>query len=141
MSEQKNQKTDGAVKEDKADSRSTITSVQVEITKDAMMKPVLRVYEHEIALLEEIHGPDNVLVREDTAREEKVEITAEEEFTRLETRYGRSGQAALQKVYGNPQALGRAAGLSAARSGRTRIGKRNASADTVQSSQRGAGAD
>lgn len=120
---------------------TTVSTVQVEITKDPMMKPVLRVYEHEIALLEEIHGPDNVHVREETIRDGEIRATADQEYSRLETRYGRAGQAALQKVYGSPDELARASGLSMTAQRRRRLGSRNASAETAQSSQRGAGVD
>ena len=107
----------------------------VDIVKDPMMKPVMRVFEHEIAILEEIHGADNVVVREDTARDLPIVPTAEEEYSRLETRYGRNGIAALRKVYPGVEDLARASGLST--SGGRRRSRTGRAKDTVQSKQRG----
>lgn len=118
--------------------KKTMTSYQVEITKDPMMKPVLRVFEHEIMILEQLHGPDNVEVREDSARQDEFDATAEEEYSRLETRFGRSGQEALRRVYGSPASLAEATGLTMG-PGRRRLGARNAATETIQSRQRGSG--
>lgn len=116
--------------------KTKMTSVIVDITKDPMMKPSLRVFEHEIPILEVLHGPDNVNVREDTAREDEFEGTAESEYSRLETRFGRAGQAALRHVYPSPRDLASEAGIKAP-AGRKRVGSRNASKDVNQSRQRG----
>ena len=113
-----------------------LRSFRVKIVKDAVMSIDVRVPEHEIAILETLHGVDNVEVDEETGKPLTINATAEEEYGRLETRYGRSGQEALQAVYGSPQGLARETGLPSA-GGRRRIGSRNASSDVIQSSQRG----
>lgn len=111
----------------------------VDITKDPMMKPVLRVYEHEIAILEELHGADNIHVRESTERELPISGSAEAEYARLETRYGRNGLAALRATYPSVMELASASGLSV--EGSRRRSRSSRTKDAKQSAQRGKKSD
>lgn len=125
---------------DKENETASVSTFRVEVVKDAMMKTSVRVYEHEIAILEEIHGADNIVVDEGSEKTAEIVDDAGAEYERLQTRFGRKGQAAVDKVYPNAASLAAASGLSFA-GGRARAGRRNVSAESQQSSQRGGGAD
>lgn len=80
---------------------TTLTSVLVTIERDQMMKVAKRVFEHEIPILEQLHGEDMVSVEDGSERDVKVAMTAEEEYDRLCRRYGKKGEQAVHFVYGS----------------------------------------
>lgn len=115
---------------------TTLTTVVVLIQRDPMQRIPKRVFEHEIELLNALHGEDNIEVQEGTEREQVVRTTADAEYDRLQTVYGKKGAEALRAVYGGQAgALARQSGLPGGSTMRNR-----ASRKTGGSAQRGAGA-
>lgn len=114
----------------------TLTSFAIEIVRDPMMKIGKRVFEHEIPILEELHGADKIVVDENSGRDETIVTSAEAEYDRLTRIYGEKGKQALIRVFGsNARGLASETGLPKPV---TRVlgGRRQGKA---QSAQRGAG--
>lgn len=115
---------------------TTLSTVVVLIQRDPMQKIPKRVFEHEIELLNALHGEDSVEVQEGTERDQVVRITADDEYARLQTVYGKRGAEALRLVYGGqPGALARASGLPGGNTMKNRATRKMGG-----SAQRGAGA-
>lgn len=111
----------------------TLTSFLVKISPDPMTSLSKRVFEHEIPILQDLHGEDKIEVIEDSERDEEVTLSAQQEFDRLSRCYGPKGETSLQNVYSSPRGLANEMGLPAPKvtgSWRNR---------QAQSAQRGAG--
>lgn len=112
---------------------TTLTSMLVKISPDPMTVLSKRVFEHEIPILQDLHGEDKIEVVEDSERDEDVTLSAQQEFDRLSRCYGPKGETSLQNVYGSARGLANEMGLPAPKvSGSWRNRQ-------AQSAQRGAG--
>lgn len=94
-----------------------LTAVIVLIERDAMTKIPSRVYEHEVALLQEIHGEDKVHEVERFEVYAPEDFTASDEYERLRAVYDRRlkpGQPSIvAAVWGkNPSALASQLGIA-----------------------------
>lgn len=111
----------------------TATTIRVKISKDTSVLS-RRVFEHEIVVLQTLHGEENVEVLEDTEMQEPIG-NATEEHDRLMRVYGKKGAKAVREIYPTAAALASEAGLKKAAAKATRPGLEL----RQQSSQRGEG--
>lgn len=108
----------GAAREDDAEEvqAETTTLVQhvVTVTNDPATKVPTEVYEHEVPVLEAIHGIGNVEIVDGKSEEvEVVEFTPEAEFDRMLRKYGTKNEGKVRSVYGGPNALAQELGMRA----------------------------
>lgn len=113
-----------------------LVSFSLLIERDPMMKIGKRVFEHEIPILEALHGPDKIEVDENSGREEEVTLSAEQEYERLIRTRGEKGAEALRLIFPNASALAHELGLPVPT---RRTFQRNRLQEKQQSAQRGAG--
>ena len=75
--------------------------IQIKIERDMMHKPVIRVFPHEIPVLQAKHGPDNVFEITDGEKVSR-EFDPALQYAILMRKYGAdsSGQAWVTNVYG-----------------------------------------
>lgn len=130
------QHTDEEIVAAKGASTVTLTSFVITIERDPMIKIGKRLFEHEIPILEALHGSDKISVDEDSARDEQVTFSAEQEYDRLVRTRGEKGAKALRLIYPNATALAEDLGLAAPK---RRSFVRNRLQERQQSAQRGAG--
>ena len=114
-----------------------IESVVIKLKVNEMTTIPKRVFSHEVAILQTLHGEENVAVEEGSEKEQKIQSTVDEEYARLLRAYGRKGAKAVQTVYPSAALLADELGLS--RPARTRATKLGLE-PKQQSAQRGEGA-
>ncbi len=80
--------------------------IVVLIRKDVMQETPVTVFPHEIQILYEVHGESNVNVIDPFPDYEAQEIEPDDEYARLERRYGvdaeRNSMSFVELVYGKP---------------------------------------
>lgn len=130
------QYTEEEIEAAKGAEQVTLLSVNVQIERDPMIKTTVRVFEHEIPILEQLHGPDRIEVDDESVREETVTLSADQEFERLARCRGEKGREAAAQIYPNARALATELGLKTPN--RTRVLQRRLG-ERQQSAQRGAG--
>lgn len=109
------------------------TTLRVKISKDTAVLS-RRVFEHEVVVLQLLHGEENVEVVEDSEMQEPIG-NASEEYDRLMRVYGKKGAKAVREIYPSAASLASEAGLKKAAAKTTRPGMEL----RQQSSQRGEG--
>lgn len=98
----------------------TIKEVVVVVTKDPMMKTPVTVYEHEVLVLQEVHGEDAVEVKEEYEVYVPEGFTAADEYERMLAKYGfrlqRNQPHPVVAIWGKgPQALADHLGIAVGR--------------------------
>lgn len=98
---------------DEAEDADVTTLVQhvVTVTNDPATKVATEVYDHEIPVLEAIHGEGNIEIQS-SEEIDVTEFTAEAEHDRLLRKYGVKNEAAVRSVFANPNNLARELGLA-----------------------------
>lgn len=109
------------------------TTVRVQIKKDTS-ELSKRVFEHEVVILQVIHGEENVEVVEGSEDSDPIG-DASQEHERLMRVYGKKGSKAVREIYPTAAALASEAGLKKAPARATRAGMEL----RQQSKQRGEG--
>lgn len=108
------QTLDQQTEDDRANRRDlTLKLHTVEVVRDPMTKIGTQVLDHEIPILEALHGADNVIIRS-TEDVQVSDIDAGTEYDRLMRKYERSNEGGdiVQKVYGQtPRELAEEMGL------------------------------
>lgn len=113
-----------------------LETVRVIIRANEMTGVPRRVFSHEVAILQTLHGEENVQLVEGTELDLPIQSNVDGEYERLLRVYGRKGAAAVTKVY--PSAALLADDLGLRRPARSKATKQGLELKQ-QSSQRGAG--
>lgn len=114
-----------------------VESIVIKLKLNEMTTIPKRVFAHEVAILQTLHGEENVALVEGSEQPKKIQSTVGEEYARLLRAYGRKGAKAVQTVYPSAALLADELGLS--RPTRTRATKLGLE-PKQQSAQRGEGA-
>lgn len=82
------------------DNTVTLTQHLVLVKRDAMMQVPVRVFDHEIPLLQLIHGDDNIEIK-DSEQVEVSNFNVDDEYDRLVRKDDASKSTAVFQIYGN----------------------------------------
>lgn len=105
--------SDAQKREAELEDGETATSVRVKLRKDETTTIPLRVFEHEIPILQALFGggDDNVIEVIEGSEKQNPVGDANAEYERLLRAYGQKGEPVVREIYGSAAALATEAGL------------------------------